>query len=522
MDRRDFLFRHLHTRPPGKESAAAAPRPTTGLEPWTPSASEPWDAVRAGHLLRRTTFLPRQEDIETILGLSPGAAVDLLITTDTSPAPPDMADHVTESLEGLDITYQNIVRGQWRTDHRKLQAWYADVMVTAPLSIREKMVGFYSDLFATEFVVDLDYVIAPLLYRQNVTFRTRALGSYTDMVTAITLDGAMLVYLGGNLNVAGKPNENYAREVLELFTTGLGQYTEGDIKEAARILTGWKVAQYSDQAAPNGIFNPYFIPSDHDTAAKQFFGTSFPARDDDSNTEFLVRRDEITRLIETIFEKRPEAISRFICEKLYRFFVYSNPTGNDYGVIEQMATIFRDNNFRIEPVLSALFKSAHFFDNLNIGAQIKTPAEFTAGLARQIAEPDNMVGTMNELEMVLFDPPNVSGWTGYHDWITTNTYPIRSEVAAETINGLSDNQTIALIESFPEFDDVHVLVRNVAALLLPRQMSDGRKAGLEGILLQGSPDYEWPNILSDSPATAALRFRDMLRRISELPDFQLC
>ena len=522
MDRRDFLFRHLHVRPPGKETHAVSARPSTGLEPWTPSPSEPWDAVRAGHLLRRTTFLPRQEDIEAILALSPSGAVDLLMTTDTSPAPPGMADNVTESLEGLDVTYQNIVRAQWRRDHAALQRWYADVMVAAPLSIREKMVGFYSDLFATEFVVDLDYTIAPLLYRQNVTFRERALGSYRDMVTAITLDGAMLVYLGGNLNVKGRPNENYARELLELFTTGLGHYTEGDIKEAARILTGWKVAQFSDQAAPNGIFNPYFIPNDHDTDAKQFFGTSFPARDTDSNTEFLVRRDEISRLVETIFEKRPDAIAQFICEKLYRFFVYSNPTGNDYGVIDQMAELFRDNDFEIAPVLSALFKSAHFFDNLNLGAQIKTPAEYTAGLARQIAEPENMVATMNELEMVLFDPPNVSGWTGYHDWITTNTYPIRSEAAAEVINGLSDNRTITIIESFPEYDDVHVLVAGVAALLLPRPMSDGRKNGLEGILLQGSPDYEWPNILQDSPATAALRFRDMVQRISELPDFQLC
>ena len=494
----------------------------TGLEPYVPSDTEPWDAVRAGHLLRRTTFLPTWSDISTLLGLTPGEAVDLLMSAESTPDPPDMADNVTESLEGLDVTFQNIVRGQWRRDHGSLQRWYAEVMRDAPLSIREKMVGFFSDHFATEFVVDLEFTIAPLLYRQNEMFRQRALGNYADMVTALTLDSAMLVYLGGNLNVRGKPNENYARELLELFTTGLGHYTEGDIQEAARILTGWKVAQFSDQAAPNGIFNPYFIPNDHDTDAKQFFGTSFPARDTDSNTEFLVRRDEITRLVDTIFERRPDAIAQFMCEKLYRFFVYSNPSGDDFGVIDEMAQIFIDNDFTIEPVLSTLFKSAHFFDNLNLGAQLKTPAEYVVGLARQIGEPDGMVGTMNELEMVLFDPPNVSGWSGYRDWVTTNTYPIRSEAAASVVTGLSDNETIAIIESFPEYDDVHVLVRNVAALLLPRHMSEGRTTGLEGILLQGSPDYEWSNILSDSPATAALRFRDMLQRITELPDFQLC
>ena len=236
MDRRDFLA-YFHARPPRKETSTAA-RPMTGLEPYTPSDTEPWDAVRAGHLLRRTTFLPRWGDISTLLALTPGEAVDLLMSTDSTPDPPDMADNVTESLEGLDITFQNIVRGQWRRDHGALQRWYAEVMRDAPLSIREKMVGFYSDHFATEFVVDLEFTIAPLLYRQNEMFRQRALGDYADMVVALTLDAAMLVYLGGNLNVRGKPNENYARELLELFTTGLGHYTEGDIQEAARILTG--------------------------------------------------------------------------------------------------------------------------------------------------------------------------------------------------------------------------------------------------------------------------------------------
>ena len=520
MDRRDFLLRHLHARPPRPEANGAA-RPSTGLEPYVPGTSAPWDALRAGHLLRRTTFLPRWGDITTLLDLSPGEAVDLLLGTPSTPSAPAMADHVTESLDGLDITYQNIVRGQWRADFRALQEWYAEVMVDAPPSIVEKLVGFYSNHFATEFVVDLDFVLAPLLYRQNEMFRQKGLGAYDEMMVAITLDGAMLTYLGGNINVQGKPNENYAREMLELFTTGLGHYTEGDIKEAARILTGWKIARYSDEAAPNGIFNTWFLPGDHDTAAKQFLGTSFPARDGDSNTEFLVRRDEIERMIGAIFEKRPEAIARFMSEKLYRFFVYSNPSGNDFGVIDGMAQIFLQNDFRIEPVLSTLFRSAHFFDNLNIGAQIKTPAEFTAGLARQIATPQEMVDGMNEMEMVLFDPPNVSGWPGYRDWMTTNTYPIRSEMARGTITSMSDDATIGMIESFPEFDDVHTLVESVGALLLPRPMSDGRRASLEAILLQGAPDYEWSTIM-ESPATAALRFRDMLLRISELPDFHLC
>ena len=520
MDRRAFLTGRIHSRPPLKGSHTVA-RPATGLEPYVPDSAQPWDAIRAGHLLRRLTFLPRWSDIETLLQMTPSEAVDTLLDTPNDPTPPAMADHVTESLSGLDITYQNIIRAQWRSDHRSLQQWYVDVMRAAGLTAAEKITGFYSDHFATEFVVDLEYVIAPLLYRQNEMFRDIGLGDYRDMMLGITLNGAMLVYLGGNLNTKGNPNENYAREMLELYTTGLGQYTEGDIKEAARILTGWRVAQYSDEAAPNGFLNSYFLPGLHDIGAKQFLGISFAARDVDSNTEFLVRRDEVKKLVDTIFAQRPDAVANFICRKLYSFFVYSNPVGEDESVISEMATIFKQNNFQIKPVLSTLFKSAHFFDNLNIGAQIKTPAEYVVGLARQIAEPSNMVGAMNEMEMVLFDPPNVSGWPGYREWITTNTYPIRAETASSAINSMSDQEAVGFVQQFPEYDDVHKLMTNLAALLLPRPMSDGRRAALEGKLLQGAPDYEWENIVID-PGTAGLRIRELLSTIVSLPDFNLC
>lgn len=520
MDRRAFLTGGIHARPP-REDAPALARPVAGLEPYTPDSTQPWDAIRAGHLLRRTTFLPRWNDIQTVLGMSPSEAVDLLLETPSQPDPPSIADSITESLDGLSTDLQNQVRGTWRNHHRTLQGWYTVVMKDGGLSLAEKMTGFYSNHFATEFVVDLDYVIAPLLYRQNQMFRDSGLGNYRNMMKSITLNSAMLVYLGGDLNVKGAPNENYAREMLELYTTGLGHYTEGDIKEAARILTGWKVAQFSDKPFPNGYFNPYFIPNDHDTGAKQFLGTSFAARDTDTNTEFLVRRDEVEKMIDTIFDKRPDAIANFICRKLYRFFVYSNPTGSDETVISQMAQIFKDSGFEIKPVLSALFKSAHFFDNLNIGAQIKTPAEFTVGLERQISQVPNMVVSMNQMEMVLFDPPNVSGWPGYRDWVTTNTFPARADLASDVLNNMSDQDAVDFVSQFPEYDDVHKLVKNIGALLLPRDLSEGRTTALEAKLLQGAPDYEWPNILA-STGTAGVRIKDMLLAITQLPDFQLC
>jgi uncharacterized protein (DUF1800 family) len=522
MNRRSFFTGWRSTELGDSYTPATSARAASNnLDPFIPSASQPWNPIRAGHLLRRATFHPRWSDLTALLAMTPSDAVDLLLDTSYTPDPPSCADHVTESLEGLDITYQGIVRGEWEADADTLRKWQVNVMLASGLTLAEKMTAFWSNHFATEFKVDLDYVVAPLLYRQNKLFRDAGLGNFRDLMKSITLDGAMLVYLGGNLNNVGKPNENYAREMLELFTTGLGEYTEGDIHNAARILTGWRVGQFNNEPAPNGFFNAYFIPSAHDTDAKEFMGVSFPARDAASNTEFLVRRDEINRLIDTIFQQRPQAIAKFICRKLYRFFVYSAPADSDEMVVAAMADVFIQNDFAIRPVVAALLKSAHFFDNANIGGQIKTPEEFAIGIGRQIGGTPGP-SDIDAMGQTLFDPPNVSGWPGWHDWITTTTYPVRASFAARLIAGVADNDLVDFIKSFPNYSDAPTLVESVAALLLPRAMSPERKAILQNKLLAGAMVYEWSDIVSNSPSTAARNLREMLTTIAELPDFQLC
>jgi uncharacterized protein (DUF1800 family) len=495
---------------------------SASLDPYVPSDAAPWDALRAGHLLRRATFMPRWSDIAALTAMTPAAAVDALVSTPYEPAAPSVADSITESLAGLDQTLRSQVQGRWRADAATLQSWQANVMRDAGLTLAEKMTAFWSNHFATEFRVDDDYVVAPLLYRQNRLFRQSGLGSFRTLMVSLTLDGAMLVYLGGYLNTAGKPNENFAREMLELFTTGLGHYTEGDIKEAARILTGWRVAQFNDEPNPNGYFNAYFEPTAHDINGKQFLGVSFPARDSSTNTEFLVRRDEIERMIGAIFDKRARAVAEFICSKLYRFFVYSNPGALEQTVIAAMADVLIASDWEMRPVMAALLGSQHFFDNANIGAQIKTPAEFEIGLARQLGASRSLAGDMSNLGQVLFDPPNVSGWPGYHDWITTTSYPVRAEIAQAVVAGMSESAILAFIGSFPENDDAAALITAVGSLLLPRPMSDERARTLRSQLVGGGMDYEWPQILQSSPSTAARNMREVLTTIAQLPDFQLC
>jgi uncharacterized protein (DUF1800 family) len=526
MDRRTFLSSFFGVAANNRSSNYVRSERilSTGLEPWVPSATDPWDEVHAGHLLRRTTFLPRWTDIDAILKMAPGDAVDLLLTTPSTPTPPAMADHWTDSLEGLDIVLINQRYGEWRADATALRAWLTEIWHTTGVTIAEKLTFFWHGHFTSEFEVDENFVIAPLLYRQNQLFRENGLLNFRDLVFYVTLDGGMLVYLGGDGNKKGTPNENYAREVMELFTMGIGHYSEGDIKEAARILTGWHAQQFHDKEAPNGMFNSYFIPADHDTGSKQFLNVTFPARDSSTNTEFIVKKEEIRKFTDTLFDQQGDAIATFMCRKLYRFFVYSNPSKTDEDVITAMAQIFKDNNFDIKPVLSALLKSAHFFDNQNIGAQIKTPAELASGMSRQFSYASTKVpGDMASIDEIIFDPPNVSGWPGWHDWITTNNFPTRSSIASGAVNGMDQTTLLNFIKQFPDYDQAGKLADHLAALVLPRPLSTERKDSWVKILTNNGPgEYVWTQTINSDPASAATYMKNLLLTIIELPDFQLC
>ena len=529
MDRRSFLTgwaqRGAIASPVNHAPSYHDRTLSTGLEPWVPTVAEPWDAVRAGHLLRRTMMLPKWTELAQVLALTPSAAVDLLMNTPSNPAPPSIADTVTSSLNGLDTVLANQLRGKWAEDDGVLKDWYANVLLNSPLSIVEKMTFFWSGHFTSQFVVDQDYVIAPLLYRQNKLFRDNGLKNFKDMAFYVTLDGAMLVYLGGNESRVGGngPNENYSRELMELFTLGFGSgYTEGDVKEGARILTGWHIAQFSDREAPNGIFTTYFTRADHDTGAKQYLGVTFSAIADQDNSEFLVKKNEIQKLIDTIFLFNPGILATFICRKIYKFLIYSNPAGTDENVIGAMANLFMQSNFDIKPVISTLLKSAHFFDNANIGCQVKTPAEFIIGIARQLGYSANMPGNMTTILQELFNPPNVSGWTGWHDWLTTNTYPVRSSIVSLAISGMTDQNVIDFINQFPDSTDANLLITHLGALMLPRKLAKVRHDDLVLRLVGGGKDYEWPTILSSSQTTAAHYMRDVLTTLCNLPDYQLC
>ena len=447
MDRRAFLTAGKAK----KKAPAAIPEQTfaptrtfSGILPYTGA----WTTNEVIHLLKRTMFGAKKADVDYFVTRTMSQAVDeLLNPVAPDPAPPvkEYATSATATtpdaniVQGTtwinDINSDGTVQSQRRASYKK---WWTGVLLNQDRSIREKMIFFWIDHFGNETT---DVGNGNWIYKQHTTIRQNCLGNFKQMVKDITIDVAMLRYLNGYLNTATAPDENYGRELQELFTVGKGpdsHYTESDVKEAAKVLTGWQV---------NGTtYQSVFNANRHSTVNKTF--SSFY-----NNTVITGRTGatagdlEITDLLNMIFATSESA--KFIVRKLYRWFVYYDiDAGTEANVITPLADIFRQNNYNIKPVLSALLKSEHFFDVLNQGCVIKTPADLVIGAMREydvkmpaLTDWDTSYTHWNTLysHMVnqglnLHDPPNVAGLPAYYQeplfheiWITTDSLPKRNQ-----------------------------------------------------------------------------------------------
>jgi len=491
-----------------------------GIEPY----AEPLTLEDVLHLFRRVGFAATMDQARSHVGRQAVDVVEEILGTGNEPdpeAPGPWVDSWTENPLGADLQTRNGIYRAWGNNMRSLADWWLGRMAGDATAI-EKLTLFWSSHWTTEYSFDNTNSLPQLLYRQLVMFRRMRNGDLRDLALEVTLDPGMLYYLGGTYNTAGAPNENYARELLELYLTGIGWYTEGDVQEGARVLTGWRTQRYSDEPAPNDKYKTWFDAGAHDTGAKQFLGQTIAARTQDNNTAFQVKFDEVYRLIQIIFEVRPEAVSSFIAEKLYRYYVYSSAGDVDPEFVAALAEQYRSADFNLRSLYKTLFSSAHFFDPAVRGAQIKTPMEYMAGLMRQLGTSANDIWDWAyDMDQSVMDPPTVAGWPGYRSWISTNTYPIRRTFARDLIQRMSDAAVNTWIRTFDDHDDAHKFTANVVRYLLPVPVSEERQNYYLQALLQGAPDYDWPVILDDASA-AAKRTRDLLITISRAPDFQLC
>ncbi len=373
---------------------------TSTLAPYT----TPLDKVRAAHLYRRLGFSASVQTIDQAVGQNAGTLVDALINeaVNMAPlAPPVWADWNNSNYPADEDAARQLARQQrdeWRIA-------YTGALLNN--NLRDRLSFFWSNHFVTEIDV---YDCNSFLYYYIDCLQRNAIGNFKTFVSEIGLTSAMLYYLDGAYNNGNNPNENYSRELFELFSLGEGNgYTEEDIIETARALTGYV------ERGELGCEQVTFDPTRFDAGTKTILGRTGNWGYDD--------------VIDILFEERPNEIAQFICKKLYEFFVHpdsDDDAGNAQAIISGLANTFVASNFEIAPVLSELFKSQHFFDDEAIGVIIKSPFDIYLGMINEtnFGYDDNLllnvVNVSRMLGQEMFDPFDVAGWQRDRTWINTN------------------------------------------------------------------------------------------------------
>jgi len=518
MDRREFLTAKRKTKSHQAKITSSTFRTESGLLEY----GGPWTLNEVTHLLKRTMFGATRTDVNYFMSKTMSQAVDELLNP-IAPLPgPPVNDYNAVLADA------NVIAGQtWINDptineslneirRQSFKRWWAGIMINQDRSIREKLTLFWANHFGTETnTIEISHFV----YRHNDLLRRNALGNYQQLIKDVTIDCGMLRYLNGYLNEKDAPDENYGRELQELFTVGkdfltnLAPYTEEDVRTAAKVLTGWTIDANN--------FTSYFDPLKHDISNKQF--SSFYGNTVVTGQSGADGALETDALISMLFDK--SNVSEFICRKLYRWFVYYDiDAGDEANVIQPLAALLRQNNFNIKPVLSALFKSEHFFDSLNQSCLIKSPVDHVIGCMREfgVAFPDpvssfndaysmwgHMTDWMSNMNQNIGDPPDVSGWPSYYQapqfhemWINSDTLPKRNQFTdAMILYGYTANgntviiDTLSFTKTLSNPSDPNALVNDAVAILYRMPLSDVTKQTIkQQIILSGqTSDYYWTN-----------------------------
>ena len=376
----------------------------------------------ARHLLTRTGFGASQEDINTYQQFEYDQAVNKLldqVNNDVVINPPtwllDPLNFDRKRIKNASQEEKRAFRKSQKIKELDLKGWWVATMANTKSPLTEKMVLFWHNHFTTS----LKKVKQPtLLYRQNVLFRKHAIGNFKTLAYEISKDPAMLGYLDNFKSSKKAPNENFARELLELFTLGEGNYTEKDIKEAARAFTGWSVDRKT------GEFK--FRKRIHDYGEKSFLGKrgKFNGKD----------------IIEIIFDQ--PMVADVLVTKLWKEFVSETP---DQAVVNHLAWVLRENNFEMKPLMRELLMSDSFRNPENFARLIKSPLDYVVGTLRMLEIPvkDGKAAAYASahLGQNVFDPPNVKGWQGGLAWITSSSLLTRQQLLERMFRGKAAENT---------------------------------------------------------------------------------
>jgi uncharacterized protein (DUF1800 family) len=398
------------SRPIGSLDVATALQPYTG----------PWNRRLAAHLVRRAGFGGSPADVDRYTSLGPAQAAASLVRFEDAPSaqPPLLQPQLVPPFgmyaKGAPVDDAAVAarrafqqrNNQIRRDNLlALQTWWLEQMIATPNPLQEKMTFFWHGHFTSS---PEKGTTEQELLAQNQLFRAYALGNVRDLTLHVSQDPAMLRYLDNNVNVKAHPNENYARELMELFTLGIGNYTETDVRESARAFTGWSFVRNPDDT---GSFKN--VPVRHDTGSKTFLHQTGDFDGGD--------------IVRIIFQQR--ACSRFFATKVLSFFVYEDP---EPQLVDQVAELLQRHDFALRPVMATLMASNVFYSPRAYRALVKSPVEFVVG-THQLFGVSTIQGTdlnaLRAMGQVLFYPPNVKGWDGGAAWLNSQTVLTRENFA---------------------------------------------------------------------------------------------
>ncbi|UBM57489.1 DUF1800 domain-containing protein [Marinilongibacter aquaticus] len=493
---------------------------TESLEEYT----EPLSLDEVYHLLRKCCFTVNPEYAKSLVGKRASEAVDELIinasTLKKEPYPFDFNQTFRDpdllpADQYADERYFNL--STYFAQNEKLIEWWIGQMRKDTQSLSEKVTFFWHSHFCTQYEGN-EPIPAQWMGRQMELFRRLFLSNFETFLYEITLDGSMLLYLNGNENIKDAPNENYARELLELFSVGIGDghYTEEDIRESAKILTGWRASRFKVE---NKAYNVSFIPHYFSTETKTVFGEEITV--DYEVNEANVRENSIRRYIKLILDKRGIEAATFISGKLYKYFVYNKPDNLENPVVQSLAAYFKDSGFDVKKTLKKLLTSQHFFDPAVRGIRIKSPLEnLTAFAGHFNVDNESLRKACKSFSQEPLNPPNVSGWKGYRTWITTRSLPGFIDIFAKESSSKTDDEIGQWAAKLDGFESSEALVESVCLIFCGRLPDEERMKKLENHLLGGAPYYEWPNI-AQNKAQAGVRVKLLLKEIFKMPEFYL-
>jgi uncharacterized protein (DUF1800 family) len=476
--------------------------PAEAWKPWEPDAADPWNRKWAAHLCRRAGFGANRDELARAEKRGLADTLDLLLTGE-----PGAADLVATLHD------TGRVAAARDADGTQIRGWWLYCILHGGHPLREKLTLFWHNHFATSITKVRD---ANLMYRQNCLFREHALGKFEPLLQEVGRDPAMLVWLDSNSNVKGKPNENYAREVMELFSLGVGNYTEKDVREAARAFTGWHTSG-----------SAFRFNSDlHDFDSKTVLGKTGEWDGGD--------------VVKIILEQ--PAAAKFLVRKLYTHFVSEVPPAEK--LLEPLCDSFRKEKYDVAALMRTMLSSKLFFSQHAFRKRIKSPVEFALGAVRAVyrrfEESDAHYRTLPHQVLVkwlglmgqaLFAPPNVKGWPGGKVWLNTATVLERDNFAAALASGSlwrpsAEQAGFAVSADLPPpraFDPVRVLdeekvtkPEDVVRVLLDSYVPGGVRAEardkLVAFVAEGKP----------TRVPLARRAREAVHAILTMPEYQLC